>query len=544
MHRLTIWTLATVLVAGIAADGAEGANRIVGTPKPDSITGTGRDDIIDALAGDDSVRGSGGDDTIYGRRGADRLKGDDGDDALKGNGGNDVLQGGVGNDTVDGHAGNDIIRGGVGDDVLNGDNGNDTIRGDGGSDTIEGGPGKDVLAGGSGPDVFVYSSQKHGRDQILDYSTAQKDSLQLDDALLGGATRFKTRASNTNVSVFTTASGEFAPLTTLKNTLVPIDVWYGDRQTFGTPGEAQRWVNILGSVSMKGITSLTYSLNGGVPEALRPGPDGVRLQNRGDFNVELDYADLDPSPADDTVRIEARYLSGETFVRNVTIAYEGGQSWPEAYEIDWTDVTNLQEVIQVVDGNWAFGDQGVRPAQTGYDRLLVIGDADWDSYTVRTTFIVHSWDSPVEGRALWFGSQWGGHTDNPDAGGIPHVGYIPLTTYMIQPDVVVVRPSEFFNDEIPANETFGVGADIAAGQEYNVLIRNQRVATDTNLADGLDRTYSIKIWPKGTPEPSTFLISRTMVDQEPFGAFCIFPHYVDATIGDVTVTPIRNAGAS
>ena len=544
MFNLFIGALVVVLATGYAADQTAHAEKIVGTREANSIQGTERNDTIDARGGDDRVSGRGGNDTIRGQTGQDRVQGDDGNDVLKGNGGNDVLQGGGGDDEIDGGSGNDIIRGGLGSDVLRGQNGADTIRGDSGNDRIEGGPGPDKLTGGSGADQFVYSKRENKSDQILDFRTGQKDSLLLEGTLRGGALRFTPRGADTKVRVYTVQSGAFQPLTVLKNTSVPIDVWYGNQQEFGSPGEAQQWVNILGRVAMKDITSLTYSLNGGAPLPLRPGPDGVRLQKLGDFNVELDYAELDPSPANDVVRIEATYKDGQRFVETVTIEYEAGQSWPQTYAIKWSEVTNLQDVVQVVDGNWAFGDQGVRPAEPGYDRLLVMGDADWDSYTVRTTFVVKSWDSPVEGRALWFGSQWGGHTDNPEAGEIPHVGYIPLTTFMIQNNVVVIRPSEFFEDG--TNEMKGVTVDIVAGKKYNVLIRNQRVSAVTGPqgSEIADRNYSIKIWPVGSPEPNGFLISATMTDQEAFGAFCIFPHYVDATIGDVTVRKIPAAAGS
>ena len=40
-----------------------------------------------------------------------------------------------------------------------------------------------------------------------------------------------------------------------------IDVWYGSPQAFGTPGNPQRQINIVGNVS--GANNLSYSLNGG-----------------------------------------------------------------------------------------------------------------------------------------------------------------------------------------------------------------------------------------------------------------------------------------
>jgi hypothetical protein len=107
----------------------------------------------------------------------------------------------------------------------------------------------------------------------------------------------------------------------------------------------------------------------------------------------------------------------------VTIAYAGGQQWPTDYIIDWAKVTNLQGVVQVVDGLWTFDANGVRPAAMGYDRVLALGDIAWDSYEAVLTIGIHDLSNiPTDG-AIWLGMQWGGHTDNP-FGGQPHGGYI------------------------------------------------------------------------------------------------------------------------
>jgi len=74
-----------------------------------------------------------------------------------------------------------------------------------------------------------------------------------------------------------------------------------------------------------------------------------------------------------------------------------------------------------------------------------------------------------------------------------------------------------------------------------VLIRNERVAADTDLSDGLDRTYSIKVWGIEQAEPADWAIQHTMVDQEPLGSFYLNAHYVDVTFGDLTVTPLPGA---
>ena len=345
--------------------------------------------------------------------------------------------------------------------------------------------------------------------------------------------------TDTVVSVRTAASDDFVDLVVLEDFRQPIDVWYGDHQQFGDPGDAQRWVNILGDVATRGLTSLTYTLNDGPEQALAVGPNGTRLDRPGDFNVEFDYRQLDPSATDDVVSIRATYQDGEVFTHDVTIAYEGGQDWPTNYDVDWARVTDLQDAVQVVDGLWTFDADGVRPALPGYDRVLAVGDADWDSYEVSLTLATHDLSSTPSGGAIWFGMQWGGHTDDPIAGAQPHAGYIPGATFMFNGSAVILRGSEFFPTD--QNPRVAQGLPLTEDEHYNILIRNERVASDTDLSDGLDRTYSIKVWGIDQPEPETWAIQYTMLDQEPFGSFYLNAHYVDVTFGDLTIRELPAA---
>ena len=172
----------------------------------------------------------------------------------------------------------------------------------------------------------------------------------------------------------------------------PIDVWYGDVQSFGTPGDAQTAINILGSVESD-VVSLSYSLNGGELRELSIGADTRRLQNDGDFNIDLDYAELDGSSTDDVITIYATLTNGTVFTTDVTVEYESGNSWDADYSIDWSAVTNLQDVVQVVDGTWSWDADGARPVDLGYDRLLVLGDDSWDNYELSTTITGHDFEN-------------------------------------------------------------------------------------------------------------------------------------------------------
>jgi RTX calcium-binding nonapeptide repeat (4 copies) len=479
----------------------------------------------------DQLVGQGDDDEIFGFAGADRLTG---------GWGADRILGGAGNDQVNGGPGNDRISGGPGNDRLAGSGGNDTIFGAAGNDRIGGGPGADTLIGGPGADQFVYRAASEALDRITDFAPDQRDEIVLAGSLTGAAARMVTDGANTTVRVRTADAEDFSDLVVLEGFRQPIDVWYGDHQQFGDPGEAQRWVNILGNVSTTGLTSLTYTLNGGPEQPLRVGPNGSRLEALGDFNVEIDYNQLNPTPVDDLVRIRAAYAGGQSFTHDVTVGYEGGEQWPTDYSIDWAQVTDLQEVVQVVDGLWTFDADGARPALPGYDRVLALGDLTWDSYEAALTIAVHDLSVPnaPPGAAIWLGMQWGGHTDNP-FGGQPHGGYIPGATFMLKGDVVILRASEFFPNEV--NPRVGQGLRLAEGEVYNVLVRNERVAADTDLSDGLDRTYGIKVWGIHQPEPAAFAIQHTMFDQEPFGSFYLNAHYTDVTFGDVAIRELPSA---
>lgn len=90
-----------------------------------------------------------------------------------------------------GNASANTLTGNKGDNALSGLGGNDRLSGGLGDDTLTGGAGNDVLGGGAGADVFVFADA-FGRDQISDFSISGGDTLRLDDAIWGGATKTAT----------------------------------------------------------------------------------------------------------------------------------------------------------------------------------------------------------------------------------------------------------------------------------------------------------------------------------------------------------------
>ncbi len=114
---------------GVAINGGDGNDTLIGSDFDDVLAGGNGNDIVDGLGGNDL------------------LSGDDGDDAIRGGSGDDRIVGNAGNDTLLGGDGNDALIGGSNDDVLLGEAGDDRVRGNGGSDVVTGAGNGTMLEG-------------------------------------------------------------------------------------------------------------------------------------------------------------------------------------------------------------------------------------------------------------------------------------------------------------------------------------------------------------------------------------------------------------
>ncbi|MCA8942746.1 MAG: DUF1349 domain-containing protein [Planctomycetes bacterium] len=305
-----------------------------------------------------------------------------------------------------------------------------------------------------------------------------------------------------------------------------VDVWYGLAQTVGTFGQTQPWYNVLGHVSdPDGVASLSYKLNGGTAVPLTIGPDGRRLENVGDFNVDLALEDL--VAGSNSVEITAVDGASNSTVTTVTVDYVTGNVWPQTFSIDWGTVSDIQERAQVVDGKWSLEGIGVRTAEPGYDRLIAAGDTCWDDYEVECQITMNSLSPSSGGVGILM--RWNGHTDYPIAGTQPKSGYLPLGCI-----------GWYRNGRV---ELYGNDADIldtdprvlSNGVTYNYKMR-------VETTPGVGATYRLKVWEDGMSEPLTWDVegSDTLSDPQ-FGSFMLISHQYDVTFGDVTVTPIVGA---
>ncbi|MFC1889945.1 putative metal-binding motif-containing protein, partial [Thermodesulfobacteriota bacterium] len=310
-----------------------------------------------------------------------------------------------------------------------------------------------------------------------------------------------------------------------------IDVWYGSEQTFGEIGLPQRWVSILGNVSdPDGVSSLSYSLNGGIALPLSMGPFR-RLDKEGDFNVELDFAELIDGP--NQLVITATDTLNNVTEENVTITFEAGNLWPMPYFTNWGAIDHIQDAAQIVDGLWTLEGDSVRPVQLGYDRILAIGDIQWTDFEVVVPITIHGidpggFDWPSVAPAVATTLRWQGHEAWDDSQ--PRWGYYPIGA----------GPWYEFNEDGSGSlslkgDYWSTGDPASRVLAYEVCyLWKTRVQT---MPSGVSQ-YSFKLWEDGLPEPEEWDITGQEEDDLPAGSLLLIAHEVDASFGDVSIAPI------
>ena len=320
-------------------------------------------------------------------------------------------------------------------------------------------------------------------------------------------------------------------------------VWYGPEQQYGQNGNPQPWVDILGQVSPSDsgnkITSLTYSLNGGPDTPLSVGPNDRRLALKGDFHVELDFATLNNGP--NTVLLKATDNGGKQGQTSVTVNYSAGNIWPKNYNIDWSSVTNVLDVAQVVDGVWSIVDGKLEPFYHEYDRMVAIGGSNWGDYEVTVPVTINGLNpdgfKPIPaGAGLGFILRWPGYFQI--ASEQPREGWQDLGA------IVWNRWKKDTNGDIISGlQMIGyggkeIGANSKVQLEFGVpYIYKASVQTD----GGGKHIYRFKVWEEGEPEPMAW---DMVVEGDPAGptngSLVLLAHYVDASFGNVTVKAAEN----
>jgi len=315
-----------------------------------------------------------------------------------------------------------------------------------------------------------------------------------------------------------------------------INVWYGTNQKFGNIGNPQEWINILGNVSGLNINdTLTYRLNAGPELPLAIGPNANRLDNAGDFNIEIAYKDL--STGNNQIVITAN--DGETEVQEtVTVNYTPGKTWPIDYDAVWNSSSDIQNIAQVVDGYWQIsGDKVIiDKSNWGYDRLLAIGDETWTEYEVTAPITVHSLDpagteTPFFGSGVGFLMNWQGHLNK--AGEQPNADWSrtgAIGWYRWNADNS--EALELLNRQGSIGRNFG--KVLKFGTEYIFKMSVQ-------YAPDRPAYYRLKIWEASKKEPFEWDIEGFTSEQASTeGSLLLLAHHVEADFGEVRVRNIND----
>ena len=310
-----------------------------------------------------------------------------------------------------------------------------------------------------------------------------------------------------------------------------IDVWYGLNQVAGNIGRSQRWVNVLGKVTdPDGISSLSYTLNGGASVALSIGSNDRRLFNEGDFNIDLDRADLQQGA--NLVEITAIDTQGSETSTTVTVNFNRDRVWPSVYTVDWSTLSSIQEGVEILDGNWELTPNGIRTVETGYDRLFAVGEVTWDEYELTSSFILHDY-AEDEFAGVGVIGPWVGHTDDPNPGQQPKAGFLPFgsqtwTAYF--PNGGASRVQTGGHLEPKDRRTF----PFVLEQKYNFRYRVERVSPNSD-----DLRYQARVWADGTPEPTQWDVEDVDTTSGVTDGSVVFvAHFTDATFGDISVLPL------
>ena len=317
-----------------------------------------------------------------------------------------------------------------------------------------------------------------------------------------------------------------------------INVWYGLDQRFGHLGTSQTWINILGNVSDSSsvVVALNYSLNNGASHQLVLGKDNLRLENTNDFNIEESYTNFECGS--NHIDLSASDSAGNVNNTRVNISYSCGIDWPMPYTVDWSTVSDIQDVAQVVDGQWIISNGKATPTQ-GYDRIIAMGNMTWKNYTVTVPITLNS-AMTFPGANFGIALRWKEHVFWPNRhnGAYPREGWYPLGAIAGYFDDISFGGKKLVllgnNMNFFANDT--TATQLLAGSTYNFKASAQTVGTD--------QVFSLKVWEQGTGEPENWTVrANAPAGALTQGSILFISHHSDVSFGSVNITNLDTSEA-
>ncbi len=310
-----------------------------------------------------------------------------------------------------------------------------------------------------------------------------------------------------------------------------IRTWYEYGQpSSGQLGISQKWINILGNVSTDiNLSTLTYTINGNSEseKTLNFGSDSRRLQEEGDFTIEIDHTDL--NVGFNQIEIKTKDSHDQLTKKIVTINYAPGQYWPLPYTANWGSLTNIRDIeniAHVVDGLWKLTNKGIRTVQTGYDRAIAIGDMTWESdYEVILPFTLHSGFS-----GIGFAVGWQGHEGVRS----PKIEW-PLQALawirgpISNPTLEILTYGGLAGWEVI--ETPDPQQSVSISKNVTYMLKS----SSKTLGNGKSR-FRVKLWPKNEVEPVAWNVNADVPTRD--GSVLLVAYNTDVTFGNVIIKPL------
>ena len=308
-----------------------------------------------------------------------------------------------------------------------------------------------------------------------------------------------------------------------------ISTWYKYGQpSSGQLGISQNWINILGNVSTDiELSTFIYTINGGSERLpLKFGADSRRLQETGDFNIEIEHTNL--NLGFNQIAIEAKDSNDQVSTKIVTINYTPENDWPLPYTADWGSISNIQDVeniAHIVDGLWKLTPNGIRTDQTGYDRAIAIGDMTWASnYEVTVPITLHSGFS-----GIGFAVGWQGHEGVLS----PKIEW-PLQALawirgpISNPTLEILTYGGLPSATWERIETPDPQHSISMSTEVTYMLKS----SSSPLGNGKSR-FSVKFWHKNETEPAAWNVSADVPARD--GSVLLLAYKGDVTFGNVFI---------
>jgi len=338
---------------------------------------------------------------------------------------------------------------------------------------------------------------------------------------------------------------------------MPIRFTYGDQQKFRRRVED---INIQGKVRAVSfpVAHASYALNNGperefyvenVPEPpcidwtyeYKDSPAELRLRRQGQFNLEIPTTSKHLEPGANTIRVVIEDAKGSTESDCVDFSWDPDPLPVSVDRRDLTDFTHIQEVGQVVNGQFDLDvEQNLirSRAPVHPDSLLVIGSSHGSqeaTYTVRfTDFAKIKWLGPSDFFA--------GHVEAD-----PPIGIKPGWS---SAGMAALNPRNEARGFIAYGDHSGKAKEwvvqTAPPTKHELEVdRYYRVRHQVIFENGTNRVR-YRIWPSSEDEPSDWLINEddsAVPDSYPkhkTGAFSLFQHSgMPIEWSDIRIRPLE-----